>query len=250
MRGPMTSRNTRGSARVSGAKASAAAAGTPTPGTPATPHTGAMGVATADVELVVGSGGGLPSLENFRDLASALPGMRRGRVLRSAKPVHLSEEDVRTLRDTLRIRDILDLRSPKELSEDPPKNLLYADSETQPYLRSWTGQITTAPSMRSFKAARVMRHNVSFISKLRYYTGMLYHIPLLSTLYAALVVVVNRDAARKCMVKEINAGGLGLMYKTCVRAFVCVCARGFLPDRETKEIPDPNFQGNPWRVCE
>ncbi|KAG1674571.1 hypothetical protein FOA52_001820 [Chlamydomonas sp. UWO 241] len=221
MRGPMTSRtgpaaNTRARRGAAQTPLPGAAGAAGTPGTaPGAPHTGGMGLVTADVSVVAGSGGGgLESLENFRDLAWALPGMRRGRVLRSAKPVQLSEDDARTLTETMRIRDILDLRNPKELSEDPPGSVLSADLRTVPYLRSWTGQIATAPLVRGSTKKNVVRHNVSFISKLRYYSGMLWHLPLLSTLYAALVVTFNRDAARECMVKEVNAGGLVLMYKT------------------------------------
>jgi len=57
----------------------------------------------------------LQGILNFRDLASAAPGLAPGRVYRSARPCFATDADVAALRDVLGVRALVDLRSPKEV---------------------------------------------------------------------------------------------------------------------------------------
>mmetsp|Transcript_19156 Transcript_19156/g.56934 ORF Transcript_19156/g.56934 Transcript_19156/m.56934 type:complete len:395 (-) Transcript_19156:296-1480(-) len=200
---------------------------------------GAARQAAADTNPSMCSTSGieLKSLENFRDLAEGVPTMRTGCVLRSAKPVYLDEADARHLTETLGLQVLLDLRSAKELHEDPPDSRLLARAAYRPYRRTWMGTAVPVaiplphqpPPPQQQQQAQpspcegsnggdgggmaLVRHNVSLVERLRYYSGLAWHLPWMTIAWALATLPFSREAARLSLVDHINAGGLPLMYK-------------------------------------
>lgn len=177
----------------------------------------------ADVKHIVTSPPIVPqklsevSLSNIRDFHDALPTIQPGRVIRCAKPSDATAVDTAYLVDVIGIRDLIDLRSLVEVKEDPPDASLFkrVTSPMITYPRRWlTGGVTIPPLPSE---AFLLHHQLSLLEKSRYYTTLLTHISLFSILKAILFRLMGfKEASRQMLVKEVNAGGLGLFYKMTV----------------------------------
>eukprot|EP00195_Chlamydomonas_chlamydogama_P013534 CAMPEP_0202890628 /NCGR_PEP_ID=MMETSP1392-20130828/968_1 /ASSEMBLY_ACC=CAM_ASM_000868 /TAXON_ID=225041 /ORGANISM="Chlamydomonas chlamydogama, Strain SAG 11-48b" /LENGTH=312 /DNA_ID=CAMNT_0049574231 /DNA_START=219 /DNA_END=1157 /DNA_ORIENTATION=- len=156
----------------------------------------------------------MTTVPNFRDLATAFDQIVPGRVLRCAKPSDASAEDVDLLLHVLGIRELLDLRSETELREDDPASLLFARSGFQRYSRNWwTGQVRAVGTAEGPTKDDPVRHNVSLLERARYFTGLFWHIPIHAMASALALGIISKERSRKALLKEINAGGLPLLYK-------------------------------------
>lgn len=156
-------------------------------------------------------------MPNARDLHGAASNLiRPGLVYRSSNPAHAEGEVALELFPGLAC--MLDLRSKEEMDEDPPSSL-FLSCTLRTYRRAWlrrgTFLVDSQPPRQTIrKSEDMIRHCISLLERKRFYLALVQAIPLISTLWAIFTLVFQGAAAsRRILVKHVNSGGLGLLYR-------------------------------------
>ena len=162
------------------------------------------------------------SVPNARDLHGAANHLmiKPGRVYRSSNPASASGEPLDLFPG---VACLVDLRSKEEMEEDPPSG--WFDTCTlRIYGRTWRSEAVMVDSLPPKNVGSnhgnngMIRHNISLLERSRFYIALLRAIPFLSTLWAVFTFLFRGGgaAARKILVKHVNQGGLGLLYKILI----------------------------------
>ncbi len=132
-----------------------------------------------------------PSLErviNFRDLADASPRLCAGRVFRSARLCFATPDDLRTIKQDLGVRTLIDLRTTNEIER---------------------GRDPRSPLEVACESGEIKRHAVSVLDPRRLRRAMLGRLPLGARLRVmGAMVTGGRRKALAAISGEINASGL------------------------------------------
>ncbi|MEW5309689.1 MAG: hypothetical protein WDW38_001555 [Sanguina aurantia] len=209
------------------------------------------------------------SVPNIRDLSEALPTIKAGRVLRCSNPALASAADMRLLLEEFGIRELVDLRSTEELSEDKNSSLFESARLTRFSRSWWSGQTfsqdltvstsvvstgnngssssssssrgssisgtsssgssssggsstngsssnTSSSSSTSYtlgQSVSLVRTQVSLLERSRFYLALAYKLPVTRTVPALLLSGISRAWSRGILIKDVNDGGLRLLYE-------------------------------------
>lgn len=166
-------------------------------------------------------------------------------MLRCANPSGASAADTSLLLDTLRIRDLIDLRAGEEVADDEAhgSHTLLGRAATRRYVRSWVQRgkacplpdqmpwqqpqlrqsdppSSTSPSSPASPspsspppAISAVRHHISLLERGRYYLALAARLPASTTLSALATALYDKPAARRLLLPYVNGGGLALLYE-------------------------------------
>eukprot|EP00208_Stichococcus_sp_RCC1054_P000816 CAMPEP_0206136990 /NCGR_PEP_ID=MMETSP1473-20131121/2180_1 /ASSEMBLY_ACC=CAM_ASM_001109 /TAXON_ID=1461547 /ORGANISM="Stichococcus sp, Strain RCC1054" /LENGTH=806 /DNA_ID=CAMNT_0053529859 /DNA_START=294 /DNA_END=2714 /DNA_ORIENTATION=+ len=163
----------------------------------------------------------LQSIPNMRDLAEACSGIQPGRVFRSACPNVANTADIRLLREGLGIQQLIDLRSFTERREDAGADLLFGAEVTQ---TAATGKFQEWENFSRRQAAggwrreaefsdQLVVHHVGLIERARYFRSLVTRLPRGTVVMTAASALLSRGRARNIVLREVNRGGLPLLYE-------------------------------------
>ena len=107
----------------------------------------------------------------------------------------------------------MDLRSGEELQEDDLKSLLWAKAGLESFQRSWSGRVKGRTVFQPPPGTSLIRRNISLLERWRSYLGLTWQRPRKSATAMLVSLIVSREQGRKMLLKEVNAGGLGLLYR-------------------------------------
>lgn len=155
----------------------------------------------------------LRSVKNARDLAEACSTIAPGRIFRSACPMDACEHDVKVLRHTLGVKQLVDLRSEEELRKDQDRSLLIEGGEVCKF-GSTTGQVETYVRRGNGSQKPTLTvHHVSLLERKKYEMALFRRMSYSTAAYVVFWKFVDERRARAAAIREVNKGSLPGLYE-------------------------------------
>eukprot|EP01041_Mallomonas_annulata_P011463 gene11463-23974_t len=178
---------------------------------------GRLGMSTKEMSAIDRVNIPLENVLNVRDIASAFPTLKPGRVYRSGCVSNASETDVTFLHKSLGMQSWIDLRSDKEHEEDEHLNSKVYNGYQSYYYNKKKNSFETAEPVSNGKRFFVSLMSESLIKK-----GVFERLRKRSKVFAWLPFSLFSRRAyaqmKAVFIKEINDGGLPLLNQLVIKA--------------------------------